>query len=194
MTLILASASRARADILRRAGLDIAVHPAGIDEAAVKSAHGQDAEALPALLASAKAQAVAKLFPDALVIGCDQVLLFDGRVVDKSDGIAQARALLKQLRGRSHDLLSACALVKQDAVIWQGRDRARLRMRDVSDGFIDAYLAAEAPAILSCVGCYRLEGLGAQLFDAIEGDYFTVLGLPLLPLLAALREVKVLQS
>jgi septum formation protein len=126
--------------------------------------------------------------PDALVLGADQVLAFDGALVSKCASLGEARDLLRRLRGRTHQLISALVLAKAGGAIWRTVETATLKMRDFSDRFLDDYLAAEGEELLKGVGCYRLESRGAQLFERVEGDYFTVLGLPLQPLLAALRQ------
>jgi nucleoside triphosphate pyrophosphatase len=189
--LILASASTIRAQLLRQSGVPFDVVPARIDEDAVKDAlkaEGAPLEHVPALLAEMKALRVSASHPGAVVLGADQILAFDGVVVSKSVSLDQARALLKHLRGREHRLIGAAVLAKGGQPIWRHLGQARLWLRDFSDEFLEDYLAVEGEEALSSVGCYRLEGQGAQLFSRIEGDYFSILGLPLLPLLAALRE------
>jgi len=187
MRLVLASASSSRAQILRDAGVKFEVRPAHVDEDAVK-ASGGDAGAVAAKLAELKALRVSAAHPDALVLGADQVLVCDGKLLSKADTLADAAAQLKFLRGRQHILVSALALARDGAVIWRHSDEAELGMRDFSDAFLDDYLSTEGEAMLGSVGCYRLEGPGAQLFESVRGDYFSILGLPLVPLLAILRE------
>ncbi len=140
---------------------------------------------LAATLAAAKAAAVAARYPDALVIGSDQVLVCDGVRFDKPG--EQAAAHLARLSGRTHELNTAVSVFQGGREIWAHTGHARLTMRALTPEFIDAYLAAEGAAVQGCAGAYRLEGVGAQLFEAVEGDYFTILGLPLLPLLGFLR-------
>ncbi|MBU6296764.1 MAG: Maf-like protein [Alphaproteobacteria bacterium] len=190
-SLVLASGSAVRAGLLRAAGVPFEVCPAGVDEDDVKAAlltEGADPAAVADALAELKATRVSAKLPQRLVLGCDQVLEFGGRAIDKSPDLAAARALLQQLRGSQHTLVTSCVLAKGGSAIWRRRERASLRMRSFSDQFLEDYLSAEGEAILGSVGCYHLEGRGAQLFEQVRGDYFAVLGLPLIPLLAALRE------
>ncbi len=196
---ILASASPARRAILSAAGVTCEIVPARLDEDAIKSAmiavdpHIHPA-AIAARLAQEKARAVSRDKPGRLVIGADQILVFENTIYSKVATSDEARAVLKKLRGRSHELISATALARDDALLWHGEDRARLIMRDFSDRFLSMYLDEAGPDILHCVGCYELERSGVQLFEKIEGDYFTVLGLPLLAVLGALRAHGALMS
>lgn len=193
--LILASKSAARRAMLENAGVAFQVCIAGVDEEAIKAASGDlDAGALAVRLAEAKALAVSRDNDAAWVLGSDQTLAFDGGLVSKARSLDDARDRLRAMRGRTHQLHSGAALAIGGAVVWSGVDTVQMRMRDFSDAFLDAYLAAEGEALLACVGSYRLEGLGSQLFEAVEGDYFTVLGLPLWPVLAELRRAGVLTS
>jgi septum formation protein len=190
--LILASASPARARLLREAGVVFAVDPAELDEGTVKSAQrraGASALDCAAALAIAKAQTVARRHPDALVIGADQILALGGAWFDKPADLAEAWRQLAALRGRTHSLATAVCVCRNDAVLWRAAGEPRLTMRDFGDPFLDAYLAAEGEAVLVSVGAYRLEGRGAQLFAAIEGDHFAIQGLPLIELLGYLRSV-----
>ena len=192
--LILASASVARRAVLAAAGLRFAVRPAAIDEAAVKHAarsQGIDAIAAALRLADAKADRVARLEPQALVIGADQILDCDGTWHDKPEDLAAARRQLLALRGRPHVLATAVVCRTGDRLLWQHVAQPRLTMRKFSEPFLDAYLAAEGELVLSSVGAYRLEGLGVQLFTSVDGDHATILGLPLLPLLEFLRSAGV---
>ena len=189
--LVLASASTSRARVLSEAGVTFAVQPAQIDEDAVK-ASGADGRAVAAQLAELKALAVSASRLGDLVLGADQVLVCAGSILSKAGTVAEAAGQLKFLRGKPHTLISALALAWGGTVVWRHCDEARLRMRDFSDAFLGLYLKAEGEAVLGSVGCYRLEGPGAQLFESIEGDYFSILGLPLLPLLAILREQDVI--
>lgn len=189
-TLILASASTARAAILRNAGIAIAIEAAAVDEMEIKAsfrAEGADGAACATALAEAKARRVSRRHPGALVIGADQILVASGRWFDKPPSRAAARDQLLALRGRTHELVSAICVVRDEKTLWHAVDIARLTMRNLTDDFLDRYLDAEDEAILSCVGAYRLEGPGAHLFSGIDGDFFSILGLPLLPLLDFLR-------
>jgi septum formation protein len=189
--LILASKSKVRADLLRAAGISFTTVTADVDEACIREnciKKDMFPGAVAVALAAAKALAVAQTRPQDFVLGCDQVLAFEGEIVAKSENLAEARALLQKLRGKPHRLVSAAVLVKGGTVCWQTYETAVLHMRSFDDAFLDFYLQAESTEILSAVGSYRLEGRGIQLFDRVEGDYFTVLGLPLMPLMGALRE------
>ena len=191
--LILASKSAARRAMLSDAGVPFVVQVADVDEDALKTP-GVDPVELAVELARAKALAVSRHDADAWVLGADQTLAFDGGLVSKAAALDAARERLSAMRGRTHQLHSGAALARNGQVVWSGVDTVEMKMRDFSDAFLDAYLAAEGEALLSCVGSYRLEGLGAQLFEAVEGDYFTVLGLPLWPVLAELRRAGVIAS
>jgi len=191
--LILASKSAARRAVLTDAGVPFTVQVADVDEDALKTP-GVDPVELAAVLARAKALAVSRHDAEAWVLGADQTLAFGGGLVSKAPSLAAARERLIAMRGRTHQLHSGAALARNGQVVWSGVDTVEMRMRDFSDAFLDAYLAAEGEALLSCVGSYRLEGLGSQLFEAVEGDYFTVLGLPLWPVLAELRRAGVIIS
>lgn len=195
--LVLASTSRARAALLASAGLRFETKPARIDEEAVK--HAAQAEGAPPgeaaiLLAEMKARRGAAAAPDAVVIGADQILTCEGKWFDKPETAGAARAQLATLRGRSHELVTAVVCQRGDQRIWHHVATPRLTMRSFSDAFLDRYLAAEGGLVTESVGGYRLEGAGIQLFDRVEGDYFSVLGLPLLPLLGFLRQHGILTS
>jgi septum formation protein len=188
--LILASASTARAALLRSAGLEFAVDPANVDEGAVKQdyrARGCDAAACALALAAAKARAVGQRYVEAFVLGADQILVCEGEWFDKPGTLDEAAAQLRRLRGRHHILVTAACVYRGDARLWQAVAAPKLTMRCFGDGFLAAYINAEGNAVLGSVGAYRLEGRGVQLFERIEGDYFAILGLPLLPLLEFLR-------
>ena len=195
MRFLLASASPSRAGVLRAAAVPFAAAPAGIGEDHLKSellAAGKNANEIAAALAEAKALQVSRLHPDALVLGADQALEFDGELISKCADMAAARQLLLRLRGKTHRLISALALAEGGRTGWTFCDTATLTMRRFSDGFLDLYLSAEGTKLLAGVGCYRLEGMGAQLFESVKGDYFSILGLPLQPLLAQLRQKDVI--
>jgi septum formation protein len=197
MRLVLASASAARADMLRHAGLAFETIPATVDEAALRQhlvADGAAISDIAALLAEAKAKVVSAARPDDLIIGADQILVQGHAVFEKPTDLRAARETLQKLRGQTHELISAVALVRGGHCLWYGSEEARLTMRDFSNAFLEDYLEREGDALLSSVGAYRLEGPGAQLFDRIDGDYFTILGLPLLSLLAVLREAGVIPA
>jgi len=190
-TLVLASASAIRRTMLINAGLTVTVDPAQIDEQAVKAelrAHQSPVETVAIELAVRKAKSVAGRHPGALVIGADQILDAAGEWLDKpADRVAAARQLAS-LSGRTHRLISGVAVVAGGQEVWRMADAVTLHMRTLTPAFIETYLDRVGGAALTSVGAYQLEGLGAQLFRRIDGDYFTVLGLPLLPLLAFLRE------
>ena len=193
--LVLASASASRRAVLAGAGLAFDVRPADADEASVKQtaqAEGVGAEVAALRLADLKAAAVARQAPDALVIGADQILVCDGVWFDKPADVFAAREQLRALRGRVHALVTAVVCHRGGVRVWHRIAMPHLTMRDFSDDFLDCYLAAEAEAVTTTVGAYRLEGLGAHLFAVIDGDYSAILGLSLLPLLAFLRETQVL--
>ena len=193
--LILASKSAARRTLLENAGVSFDIRVADVDEDAIKAVSTDlDAAALAVRLAEAKALAVSRDDPDAWVLGSDQTLAFDGGLVSKAKSLEAARARLESMRGRTHHLHSGAALAVKGEIVWSGVDTVEMRMRDFSDAFLDAYLDAEGEALLACVGSYRLEGLGSQLFEAVDGDYFTVLGLPLWPVLTELRRAGILTA
>ncbi len=199
--LILASGSRTRALMLRNAGLDFEVEPAELDEGAVKQsllADGASPHRVAHTLAEAKAARIAgKLAgkrPGALVLGADQVLDLDGVLLDKPADRTAAAGHLRRLSGKRHHLVSAAVLLKDGDRIWECSDRASLVVRPLSGRFIEAYLDSAGDGAQDSVGAYRLEGLGAHLFASVDGDYFTVLGLPLLPLLEFLRGHGVLET
>ena len=195
--IILASGSRFRRTMLEGAGVRILVAPAEIDEAAIKLALQDDnpeiePQDVAEVLARAKAEEVSLRNPGVLVIGADQVLACGGELFSKPPSVEDARDQLRRLRGLAHSLPTAVVLAIDGQTVWHHVEEPILTMRAVSDAFIEAYLAAEGAAVCETVGGYALEGLGAQLFEAVEGDYFSIIGLPLLPLLGELRARKVL--
>jgi nucleoside triphosphate pyrophosphatase len=197
--LILASGSAARKAMLEAAGLNFDVIPANIDEAAIRDAMNNtkttpESADIAAAIAAEKARTVSELHPDALVIGADQVLALGGKIFAKARSHAEAHEILVMLRGRTHELVSAVALARGGTVHWQATAMAEMTMRDFSNEFIGSYLERAGERALQCVGCYEIEGLGIQLFDDIDGDYFTILGIPLLPLLARLRQEEMITA
>lgn len=197
---ILASGSKARREMLAGAGVEFSLRTADVDEPALRAAmraeHGDvlaPAE-VALMLARAKAEAVSRLEPGAIVIGSDQVLALDGALLTKAGDMARVAEQIATLSGRSHELVSAVAIAMDGMAVWSAVDSARLTMRAVSDRFVETYVAACGEDVRHSVGAYHLEGLGVQLFEKIEGDYFTILGMPLLPLLAELRRRGVLMA
>ena len=191
--MILASQSTARAALMRGAGLVFEQRPARIDETAVKqSFQGRDPDECALMLASLKAARIRS--PDTLIIAADQLLVCGEDWFDKPPDLSAARTQLQRLRGRTHTLITAIVCHRDGAEVWRHVARPKLRMREFSDSFLDDYLAGEGDAVLSSVGAYRLEGPGVQLFDAIEGEYAAILGLPLLALLGFLRQHGVLKT
>lgn len=177
--------------MLVAAGLVIDAIPSDVDEAVLKTeleGRGvRDPGEIALALAAAKAEVVSRLHPEALVIGGDQVLALGARLFDKPVDMDAARQHLRDLRGRTHVLISAVVLAQDGRVVWQHSDTARLAVREFSDRFLDDYLAEAGRDVCLSVGAYQLEGLGAQLFERIDGDYFTILGMPLIALLGELR-------
>jgi septum formation protein len=193
--LLLASKSTVRRTLLEASGIAVEVRPADIDERGLEAAAGSATPgAIAALLAREKALVAARRSPSRLTLGADQVLSLDGRRFAKPDDLPAARAQLRALCGRSHELYSAIAFVQDGTVQFEHVGVARLTMRAFSERFLDAYLAAIGDAALTSVGAYQVEGIGIQLFERVEGDYFTVLGLPLLAALDFLRRRGVLAA
>jgi septum formation protein len=187
--LVLASRSDIRGKILAAAGLRFEIRPSQVDERAVEAKSGvSDAAAVARHLARAKADAVAASLPGRMVLGADQTLARGAIRFSKPPTRADAAEQLRTLRGRTHELHSALALVRDGTVLFTRADTARLTMRNFSDRFLNDYLDMAGDSAMNSVGGYQLEGIGIHLFERVEGDYFTVLGLPLLPLLAFLRE------
>lgn len=195
--LILASASASRQMLMRNAGLIFSSIPAEIDERAIDArleAEGATPETIALELAKAKAIAVSRLHPDAFVIGSDQTMSLGSRVYHKAKDMAEAHANILSLSGKTHYLNSGLAIAKNGVVLWETVSFAAMTVRDLSPDYVSRYLEMAGSKVLSSVGAYQLEGEGIQLFNSIEGDYFTVLGLPLLPLLAQLRELKLIDG
>ena len=195
MSLVLASGSASRKMLLTAAGVSFIADPADLDEdrlmAGLKDA---GAEVMARALAEQKALVVSRRHPGQIVLGGDSVIAFGSDYLSKCASLAEARALLLRLSGQTHLLVSAAALARDGALLWAHASPCRMVMRDLSARFLEDYLAAEGETLLSSVGCYRFEGRGAQLFARVDGDYFSVLGLPLLPVLAQLRKEGVLAS
>ena len=190
--IVLASGSRARREMLAAAGLHFTVQAADVDEPAIRARLLKDdasvePKRIAAVLAAAKAEDVSGKIGGSLIIGADQVLALGDELLSKAPNMEAARAGLRKLRGRTHELHSAVAFAEKGKVTWAHVATARLTMRDFSDAFLDDYLLRAGDRVGQSVGAYELEGIGVQLFDRIEGDYFTILGLPLMPVLAELR-------
>lgn len=188
--LVLASQSAVRAQVLKNAGLNFSTVSSGVDEDRIKAAMlagGASPAEIASALADAKALAVSQ-GAETIVIGADQTLELEGRLFDKAESLDEARERLKTLRGKAHVLHSALTAARGGKVIWRMLESPRLTVRDFSDAWLDGYLERQGGSLLSSVGCYRLEDEGVQLFETIEGDYFAILGLPLVGLLAFLRQ------
>ena len=197
MTLVLASTSPYRAAILRDAGLTFDAEAANVDERAVEAPFleaGLDPAEIAGLLAEAKATEVSARRPGALVLGADQTMALDGALLHKPADMREARLRLLDMSGRTHALNSALAIVRNGETIWRHVSVARMHVRKLSPSFVDRYLATVGNRALTSVGAYQVEAEGIQLFDRIEGDHFTVIGLPLLPLLAELRDLGALDG
>jgi septum formation protein len=191
--LVLASKSAIRHALLRDAGVPVEIQPADIDERAIEQrSAARHAGELAALLAGEKARTIAARLPGRLVLGADQTLALGERRFSKPGDRAGARAQLKALRGRTHELHTAVALMRESTVVFEHREVARLTMRAFSDSFLESYLEAVGVAVTASVGGYQLERIGIQLFQRIEGDHFVILGLPLVALLQYLRQAGLL--
>lgn len=195
MSLILASGSLSRREMLSAAGVAFEVAPAAVEERALEAALvGARPGEVALALAEAKALAVSQARSGALVLGSDSLVEVEGRRFDKPASREDAAAHLRYFSGKTMILHSAAALARDGAVVWSHGELATLRVRDLSEAFIEDYLTAEWPAVAGCVGVFRIEAMGVQLFESIEGSHFTVLGMPLLPVLGALREQMELAS
>jgi septum formation protein len=193
--LMLASKSAARRAVLQSAGVPIEIEPADIDERAIENdARLKSPDMVATLLAREKARAVSSKHPGRMVLGADQTLALGERRFSKTPHRAAAREQLMALRGKTHSLHSGVAVLRDGKVLFEHADAAHLTMRAFSDAFVDSYLDAVGDKALASVGGYQLEGMGIQLFERVEGDHFTVLGLPLLPLLRWLREAGLLAN
>jgi len=194
VSLLLASSSAIRQAMLDAAGVEYQALAAGVDETAAKARHGGDPAALALELAQAKAKAISGQRQDQWVIGSDSVVSVGGRLFDKPASREDAAAHLRSFSGQQMQLVSAVALARGGQIDWSHCECATLHVRKLSEGFIADYLKREWPAVSYCVGVFRLEGPGVQLFESIDGDHFTILGMPLLPLLGALRERGIIAS
>lgn len=193
MTLVLASSSPIRRAMLESAGLALEIVPAGIDEAVFK-AKGSSPAVISTELSQAKALDVSSSRPDDWVIGSDSVVSVGGRLFDKPADRDQAAEHLRFFSGKAMELTSAVALARRGSADWSYSETAVLKVRELSEAFIQSYLSLDWPEVAYCVGVFRMEGPGVQLFETIDGDHFTILGMPLLPLLSALRDRGVLES
>lgn len=194
MSIVLASSSSIRRSMLEAANVPVLVDPAQVDEEAIKQGHHGDDRALALALAEAKALETASRLSGKWIIGGDSLVSVDGRRFDKPSDRDEAESHIRAFSGREMILTSAVALARDGLIDWSFADQARLQVRHFSDSFIHNYLDAEWPAVSYCVGVFRMEGPGIQLFERIEGSHFTILGLPLMPLLGALRERELLAS
>jgi septum formation protein len=188
--IVLSSTSATRRRLLSQSGLHFKTAKPPVDEAAVKTTlreAGASAADVAAKLAESKAESVGAILPGAYVIGADQMLECDDAWFDKPVGLDGAKRHLRALRGKTHHLITASAIAYEGRIVWRHTETAKMTMRDFSDAFLDRYLEKAGDGVTHSVGAYELEGIGAQLFDRIEGDFFAILGLPLIPLLSALR-------
>ncbi|MBT4941380.1 MAG: septum formation protein Maf [Rhodospirillaceae bacterium] len=197
VNIVLASASSVRGKLLTNAGICFEARAAGVDESAIKLRcrnENKSVEDTALILAQTKAVEISNEMPNALVIGADQILEQEGKWFDKPQSRAEARSHLKYFSNKKHRLITATAVIENGNVVWQHVDSASLQIRLLDDDFIESYLDAIGDDALLSVGAYQLEGRGIQLFNSIDGDFFTILGLPLLPLLAFLRQRSLIDS
>lgn len=195
-TLILGSASKSRQSLMKNAGLDFKVAVSDIDESIIKKTLLPEGiiEDLPVILAQAKASAVSKKFPSTYVIGSDQILVQEQQIFDKPVSEDDARDQLLKLRGKQHRLETAVCVTRDDHLLWAHSETAYLKMREFSLAFLGNYLAEQGAQLLTSVGGYKIEGTALQMFESIEGDFFSILGLPMIPLLNFLRQEQILDS
>ncbi|NCT06000.1 MAG: septum formation protein Maf [Alphaproteobacteria bacterium] len=189
--LILASKSKARQEMLRNAGFDFEIKSADIDERQLEvnmKKNGANFEDIALGLAKEKALYVSGKEKDSFVVGSDQILIFNSEIISKANNTQQAYERLKSFRANSHTLISSVAVARNGSIEWHETGQAKLTMRDFSDDFLNYYIADARDILTSCVGCYALEQKGIQLFEKIDGDYFTILGMPLLPLIGYLQK------
>ena len=190
--IILASRSKARNAMLRRVGVPFETIPASINESEILNQMIQNAvphEDIAMRLAEEKASKISKEYPDNTVVGSDQILVFEDKIFQKAEKKDEARQKLKALRGKKHTLISTVCLAKKGETIWEARSVAHMTMRNFDDAFLDDYIESAGDVLMDCVGCYALEESGAWLFDKVEGDIFTIMGMPLIPLLGFMKEL-----
>ncbi len=195
--LILASKSPYRAQILSAAGIQFDVHPSVVDERAIEAPllrSQMDVNDIPLILAQTKAMSVSEKIRDAVVIGSDQTLTFENRLLHKPENMEEARRRLLILSGKTHDLNSAVALAKDGEILWQYIDTATIKFRELKPEFVGRHLARVGKAALTSVGAYQIEGEGVQLMEKIDGNFFSIMGLPIIPLLKILRELELVDG
>ncbi len=194
---VLASSSASRRMMLEAAGVSVTVAVPSLDEELLKSLlidAGKDAYGIAQELAEAKSLSVSSHMPGTFILGADQVLVCEGRIFSKAATETEARQTLETLSGREHQLISSAVIMRDSVPLWRKSNSATLQMRKLSAHFLDEYISAEIPEILGSVGCYRIEGRGVQLFSEISGDCFSIRGLPLVPVLGALRNLGIIPT